>query len=258
MKIEPNSHIKVRIRNLYFPMKVMSKHHYNGESTIANISIDSVIESSHEGEFAKKIIKVISSRKESIGINQLTKEIFDYSNSINAEKTIISYEYPYFINNMSSNSNNKIKKCFCQYSVEKDLLFEYKRKHQVTVPVTMYHALLPFLKDPLDSPIEIVVEFEGDDIIFPEDVVEIVESSILKVIDYSSRNKLTDTEVSTNNFKLMMLNDIRDTIVSKYNISNCLVKAVNQQSLYLFSVETIKSAEKMELSGVKKIEQVLN
>ncbi|WKZ70101.1 MAG: hypothetical protein QY331_02380 [Melioribacteraceae bacterium] len=258
MKNEPNSHIKVKIRNLYFPIKVRSKDHYNGEKTIANISIDSAIELAYGGEFAKKIIQVISSRNESIGIYQLTKEIMDYCNSINAEKTSISYEYPYFINNMSFKSNNKIKKCFCQFSAEKDLLFEYKRKHQVTVPVTMYHALLSFLEDPLDSPIEIVVEFEGDDIIFTEDIVEIVEGSISKIIGCNSIGEFADKGMSTNNFKLRLLNNIRDTLISKHNISNCSVKAVNQQALYLFSVETIKSAEKMGLSGLKKIEQALN
>lgn len=258
MKDEQNSLIKVNMRNLYYPMKVMSKHYYYGESTIVNISIDSVIDSSFEEEFAKNIIKIISDRKEYIGPNQLTKKFFDYTNTITSDNTSISFEYPYFIKDLSSNMGNKITKCFCRYTVEKDLSFGYKRMHQVIVPVTMYHALLPFLENPLDSPIEIVVEFEGDDTIFTEDIVEIVESSILKVINYSIVNDYTGTEKNANNFKLMLLNDIRNTLFSKFNINKCSVKAVNQQLLYLYSAETLQTEEKQTVAGVYKIEQIFN
>ncbi|MBU2492365.1 MAG: hypothetical protein KJ571_07030 [Bacteroidetes bacterium] len=258
MNDEKNSLIEVSMNNLYYPMKVMSRNIYNGESSIVNISMSTLIEPKHEAEFASNIMKIINDRKEYIGPNQLSKKIFDYTNSINGVKTNISFEYPYFISNRLNDANNEITKCFCTYSIEKKILSGYKRSYKVVVPVIMYHTLFSLINAPLDSPIEIVVEFEGDDTIFTEDIVEIVENSIIKIISNSIINDNTNSNENKINFKIKIIEDVKNSLLSKFNIDHCSIKAINQQLLYLYSAETVQTEDKIKAVGVYKLEQIFN
>ena len=70
--------VDVGMKNLPFPMKVLSKANPDGQQTIANISISARIMHEFEAKWIDAFIGVLHQHREKIGTKTLRANIADY------------------------------------------------------------------------------------------------------------------------------------------------------------------------------------
>ena len=70
--------VDVGMKNLPFPMQVVSQVHGNGQYTIANILINARIMHEFEAKWIDKFIQILHLHRETIGTESLRKNILDY------------------------------------------------------------------------------------------------------------------------------------------------------------------------------------
>lgn len=239
MKDEKNCFAEVCIENLGYPLKVISKPNISGQNSIANISVRAGIEIKIEDKFEAKILSIINNRSEYIGPNQLSSKIVEYLDSINALYVKINFAYPYFIEKTSPGSNEKYFLNYeCDFSIEKKSSAVYTKKYKVGIPIFTYHSLADFMNDRFDYPAKIIVEIEGLDTFFIEDIVEAVEDNVLAV----TYNNLTDEFNKTGNkqnynLKLDLIENIKKNLCTKHNINSCSVKLLVLKGQYSYSTK---------------------
>jgi len=74
----------VGIKDLPFPMKIISRLNPDGKQTIANIFINARIIQEFEAEWIDKFIRILHSHRDKLGIITLTENIYDYLKELNA------------------------------------------------------------------------------------------------------------------------------------------------------------------------------
>ena len=70
--------VDVGMRDLPFPMKVISKKDPEGQSTVANISINARIMQNFEARWIDKFIQILHRHRDGIGPQTLRVNILDY------------------------------------------------------------------------------------------------------------------------------------------------------------------------------------
>jgi len=173
----------VGIKDLPFPMKVISKSEPAGQSTIAGITINARIMREFEANWIDTFIKIVHSHKGKIGTETLQHNIMDYLHQLKATMVTIDFNYPYFAEKETPVTGEKgLVKYNCRYmakasSVEDTAKIIFK----IEVPViTTYPASVPEEKGGLFGQLSIVdIEIESRKNIFPEELVEIADRHAL-------------------------------------------------------------------------------
>jgi prenyltransferase beta subunit len=242
---EKNSFTDVCIENLHYPLKVVSKPNCNGENTITSIMIRAKIESIYEDKFETNILNIINNRGGYIGPNQLSSRIIDYLNSINALTIHINFTYPYFIEKSSPVSKEKFLSDYkCEYSIEKTSLIHYIKKYKVEVPVFTFHSVSDFINDRFDYPAKIIVEIEGLDTFFTEDIVESVEDNVLALTYYNLTGGSKEPKNKNGrNLKLELVENIKKNLCAKYHINSCSVRITSHKGQYSYSAQITEKGQ---------------
>ncbi|MFA7283913.1 MAG: hypothetical protein WC066_05140, partial [Candidatus Omnitrophota bacterium] len=81
----------VGMRNLPFPMKVVSKVDKSGQSTVADISISARIMQEFEAGWIDKFIQTLHNHRERIGTKTLKDNIKDYVRHLKASSVKIEF-----------------------------------------------------------------------------------------------------------------------------------------------------------------------
>jgi hypothetical protein len=89
--------VDVGMKNLPFPMKVLSKANPDGQQTVANISISARIMHEFEARWIDTFIGVLHQHRERIGTKTLRSNIADYVAKLSASRVNIDFDYPFFI-----------------------------------------------------------------------------------------------------------------------------------------------------------------
>jgi len=180
--------VDVGMKNLPFPIKAISRLDSDGQSTIANISISARIMQEFETKWIDKFVQVLHQHRNNIKptLKVLRVNIMDYLNELNANAVKIDMGYPFFIEKITPVSGEKcLVRYMCSFSAkttsikpEPTIIFK------IQVPaITTYPASDPEKTGGLFSQLSFVdVEIDSKNIVYPEDVVDIVDKHALSPV----------------------------------------------------------------------------
>lgn len=185
MKEEKKFLVDVGLKDLPFPMQVISKHNPEGQSTVANISITARIMQEFEARWIDEFIKIVHEHRNRIGTKTLSVNIFDYLEKIKAASVKIDFNYPFFIEKTTPVSKEKcLVRYMCSYSVK---VFSVEKEPEIffkiEVPViSTYPASTIKEEGGLFGQLSLIaveLETRKNKEIYPEDIVDIVDKHAL-------------------------------------------------------------------------------
>ncbi len=240
MKNKEKCFIKVAMSDLSYPIKIGIKSRAEGESTIANLSIQTEIEKEYEPRIENNVLSIITARNNYVGPVQLSNKLINYFKSINAHKILINFKYPFFLEKTFPFGNkNQLMKYHCEFTVMKNTFDEYLKQYKIEIPIVLEEFFAAGIQNEvLGLPLKIVVESEGVESLFTEDIIQLVEKIILE------SNIVGNTK--DDDIKLLLVKNIKSEICDKYKVERCSVKIINQKMLYSYSVEVIPAVEQKE------------
>ncbi|MGB9598116.1 MAG: GTP cyclohydrolase, FolE2/MptA family [Candidatus Poribacteria bacterium] len=250
MKEKKRFLVDVGIRDLPFPMRVISKANPDGQHTIANISISARIMQEFEARWIDKFIQIVHEHRDRIGTKTLRMNIFDYMNELQATIVKIDFDYPFFIEKVTPVSKQKcLVRHLCTYSAKLSAI-EDKPKvlFKVEVPiVTTYPGSDPNKPGGLFGQLSImIVEVEAKEDIFPEDLIELVDkhalSPIYSFLSEGDQLYIIQKVHSEEKYSVMVIDEIKEELARNTDIVWYSVKCSNYGMLHSYS--TIISTEK--------------
>jgi len=250
----------VGIKDLPFPIKVISKYNKDGQPTIANISINAIIMQMFEAEWIDKFIKILHSHREKIGTKTIATNILDYLKELNASMVAVDFNYPFFVEKITPVSKEKcLVRYMCTYSAKAVATSDKPRIiFKISVPALNTYPLSDDEQTGgLFAQLSIVnIEIESENQIFPEDIVDIVDKhAIAPVYSFLTKedqrfiiNKL-HTEKKTS---VILTDEIKDDLAHHREIEWYQVNCANFGMLhsYITSISTEKSMW-IPLSGIE-------
>jgi len=241
----------VGIKDLPFPMKVLSKMNPDGQPTIANISITARIMREFEAEWIDKFIKILHSHRDKIGTVTLTANISDYLKELNASMVVVDFNYPFFMEKITPVSKEKcLVRYLCTYSVKAHVTMEKpKILFKIAVPVLSTYPLSDQEHTGgLFAQLSIVnIEIEPKDQIFPEDIVDMVDKhAIAPVYSFLTKDdqRFIINRLHTENKTSVILTDeIKSELSHNRDVEWYKVGCINYGMLhsYLTLISTEKS-----------------
>lgn len=242
--------VDVGIRDLPFPMRVISREDPDGQSTIANISISTRIMQEFEARWIDKFIQIVHEHRDRIGTKTLKVNILDYLRELQATMVKIDFEYPFFIEKITPVSKQKcLVRHLCTYSAKISEVDEKtKVLFKVEVPViTTYPGSAPDKPGGLFGQLSIVVvEVEALEDVYPEDLIELVDKHALSPI-YSFLSEEDQIFIiqkvhSEDKSSVVVTDEIKDELAKDQSINWYSVKCSNYGMLHSYS--TIIGTEK--------------
>jgi GTP cyclohydrolase FolE2 len=242
MKQDKRFLIEVGMKNLPFPMKVISKVAPSGQDTVANISISARIMQEFESNWIDKFIRNFHHHRDIIGTRTLMNNIKDYVKDFGDVPVRIDFEYPFFMEKLTPVSKEKcLVKYNCTYSAKASSVFEPNIIFKIEIPVitTYPHSTLSTLKMLFAQLSIVVIEVESSKDIYPEDIVEIVDKHALAAIysyltpedqDYIIQKVHTESKSS-----VAMVDEIKHELARNPDIEGCSVHCSNFGMLHSYS-----------------------
>ena len=250
MKDEKRFLVDVGMKDLPFPIKVVSKANPDGQATIANISINARVMHEFEAGWIDKFIQVVHQHRDRIGTKSLRDNIADYVKELKASTVKIDFEYPFFIEKRTPVSKEKcLVKYSCGYSAKVPSIDEKSRVFfKMAIPcITTYPTSDPEKTGGLLGQLSVVViETESQKDVYPKDLLDLVDRHALSPI-YSFLTKEDQefviskihTEKKTS---VVMLDEIRSELAQNRSLDFYSVKCSNFGMLHSYS--TVIGTEK--------------
>jgi len=242
--------VDVGIKDLPFPMKVLSRVNPDGQHTIANISVSARIMREFEARWIDKFIQIIHQHKDRIGTKTLSVHILDYLKGLEATAVKIDFTYPYFIEKLTPVSKEKcLVRYLCTYASRAFSMTEMaKIRFKMEIPIiTTYPRSDPDKPGGLFGQLSIIeVEVESRGTIYPEDLVEIVDRHALMPI-YSFLTEEDQIYViqkvhSEEKSSVVVTDEIKNELSKNSDIAWYSVRSSNYGMLHSYS--TIVGTEK--------------
>jgi GTP cyclohydrolase I len=231
----------VGMRNLPFPMKVVSKQSKNGQPTVAEISISARIMQEFEAGWIDKFIQVLHGHRDRIGTKTLKANIKDYVRQLKASAVKIDFQYPFFIEKRTPLSKEKcLVRYMCSYSVTTDEGGKSRVIFKISVPcVTSYPVSFDKPEGLFGQLSTVVMETESKGDIFPEDLVALVDRHALMPI-YSFLTEEDQAYViqkvhSQRKSSVVMVDEIKDELAHMRSIDSYKVDCMNFGMLHSYS-----------------------
>jgi GTP cyclohydrolase I len=178
--------VDVGIKDLPFPMRVVSRLDPEGQPTIANISVSARIMREFEARWIDKFIQIIHRHRDRIGTRTLSENIMDYLKELEATTVKIDFTYPYFVEKSTPVSKEKcLVRYMCTYAARAFSMTEKaKKRFTMEIPViTTYPGSDPEKPGGLFGQLSVVeLDVESKKDIYPEDLVELVDRHALMPI----------------------------------------------------------------------------
>ncbi len=233
----------VGIKNIPFPMKVLSKANPDGQLTIANISVTARIMQEFEAGWIDRVIRILHRHRGTIGTHTLKQNVGDYIRELNATMVRIDFDYPFFVEKVTPVSKEKcITRYNCTYSAKITSIEAVKILFKISVPVITTYPQ-SFVngeqKDLFGQLSTVAVETESSRDIYPEDLVDIVDRHSL-VPMYSF---LTDEDQrfvirkihSERKDSVLMLDEIKEELSRMERLDWFAVRCQNFGMLHSYS-----------------------
>ena len=242
--------VDVGMRDLPFPIKVMSRTVSDGQSTVAGISISARIMREFDGRWIDIFIQTLHQHRDRIGTATLRQNIQDYVKALKASAVTLSFDFPFFYEKLTPVSHEKcIVRYLCTYTVKANsLMGAPKATLKVNIPVlTTYPISAPEAKGGLFSQLSIItLEVEPRKEIFPEDLVDLVDRHALAPI-YSfltpeDQVHLINKAHSDDKPSVVVVGEIKDELAHNEDIEWYTVASANYGMLHSYS--TVIGTEK--------------
>jgi GTP cyclohydrolase FolE2 len=235
--------VDVGMRDLPFPIKVMSRSVSDGQSTVAGISISARINHEFEARWIDTFIQIVHQHRDRIGTATLVQNIPDYVKALRASAVTVSFDYPFFYEKLTPVSREKcLVRYLCTYTVKANSLMEAPRATlKVNIPVlTTYPILAPEAKGGLFSQLSIMtLEVQPRKEIFPEDLVDLVDrhalAPIYSFLTTEDQIYLINKSHSDNKPSVVVLGGIKDELAHNANIEWYAVASANYGMLHSYS-----------------------
>ncbi|MBU1044577.1 MAG: GTP cyclohydrolase I FolE2 [Candidatus Omnitrophica bacterium] len=254
MKKEKRYLEDVGMKNLPFPMNVVSKVSKDGQFTIADISISARIMQEFEADWIDKFIQIVHNHRDRIGTKTLKVNIKDYVKQLNASTVKIDFKYPFFIEKRTPVSKEKcLVRYLCTYSVKSNgeakptVIFKIKIPCITTYPVSFEKS--GGLFGQLST---MVIETESKKDIYPEDLVALVDKHALVPI-YSFLTREDQEFViqkihSEKKTSVVLVDEVKDELARMQNIESYKVDCFNFGMLHSYGT-SIGTAKSMWIPG---------
>jgi len=235
--------IDVGIKDLPFPIKVISREHPEGQNTVAALSINARIMQEFEASWIDRFIRVVHSHKGAIGTDTLSANSLDYIRELKANMVKIDFEYPYFMEKTAPVSKEQcLVRYLCTYSV-KVLAVDEKPKvfFRMEIPVvTTYPGSKKDETGGLFGQLSVVtVEVEPIKDVYPEELVDMVDSralapvySYLSTEDQAAIIRRIHSQVRSS---VVMLDEIKGELSQNRKIGWYGVNCANYGMLHSYS-----------------------
>jgi len=243
MTAEKRFLMDVGMRDLPFPMKVVSKVDPNGQPTVANISIAARIMREFEAKWIDTFIRIVHEHRDRIGTKTLRANIMDYLKALNASMVKIDFDYPFFIEKRTPVSKEKcLVRYLCTYSAKATQIEkEAKITHVIAVPaITTYPVSFKDAPGGLFGQLSMVtIETQSAKDIFPEDLVAIVDAhAVAPVYSYLSsedQEYIIKKVHSESKSSVIMIDEIKTEIAHNPDILWYAVRCANFGMLHSYS-----------------------
>lgn len=242
--------VDVGMKDLPFPMRVISKVDPDGQFTIANISINARIMQEFEARWIDKFIQIVHQHRERIGTKTLSVNIIDYLEELQATTVRIDFEYPFFVEKLTPVSEEKcLVRYLCNYSAKVTSVDnEPKIIFKMEIPcITTYPGSAPEKPGGLFGQLSVAdIEVESKKNIHPEELVEIVDSHALSpVYSFLTENDqvyIIQKVHSEKKSSVVMIDEIKNELARNSDIKWYSVRCSNFGMLHSYS--TIIGTEK--------------
>jgi len=255
--------VSVGIKDLPFPIRVISKVNPEGQPTVASISINARIMQEFETQWIDKFIHIVHSHRERIGPKTLKVNIMDYLNELHATMVKIDFDYPFFIEKNTPVSKEKCLVSYqCSYSTKVPSIQENPSTIlKMKIPIiTTYPASKLEESNCLFGQLSVMdIEIESKKDFYPEDLVEIVDRHSLSPI-YSFLTEKDQTYIiqkvhSEKKTSVISTDEIKDELAHNRNIEWYHICCSNFGMLHTYStfIATEKSTW-VQFSGYEEYE----
>ncbi|MDD5010860.1 MAG: GTP cyclohydrolase, FolE2/MptA family [Phycisphaerae bacterium] len=242
--------VDVGLKNLPFPMKVLSKTNPDGQQTVANISVNARIMHEFEARWIDAFIQILHQHRERIGTKTLRANIADYTTKLSASHVNIDFDYPFFIEKITPKSGEKcLVRYLCRYSVrtpsvrgQTDVIFKME------VPcLTTYPSSKAKKEKGLFGQLSIMdIEIDPKTEIFPEDIVDIVDrhaiSPVYSFLTDEDQDYIIDKMHSQDKSSVIVVDEIKDELAHNHDVNWYSIRAANFGMLHTYS--TVIGTEK--------------
>ncbi len=242
--------VDVGMQNLPFPMLVPTRKEPDGQHTVASISVHARIMQEFEAQWIDRFIQIIHKHRDRIGPKYINKNIVAYQETFKASSVKIEFAYPIFLEKQTPVSKQD---CLVKY----DCVYSAKLPMIDDKPKIIFKMDVPIITtDPFSDPDKpgglfgqlsiITVEVEPVKDVFPEDIVNLVDSCALApVFSFMTQEdneyviqKVHSEEMSS----VMVVNKINNKLASSSEISWHTIKCSNFGMLHPY--HTLISAER--------------
>jgi GTP cyclohydrolase I len=243
MKEEKRFMQDVGMTDLPFPMRVTSRDHEDGQSTVAKISIAARIMHDFEATWIDRFMQIIHQHRDRIGTETLKVNILDYMKELNATKVKVDFNYPFFIEKTTPVSKEKcLVRYFCTYSAS---VAKSDLKPKVTLKInapciTTYPVSSPHKPGGLFGQMSVVdIEVQSQKDIFPEDLVDLVDkNALMPVYSYlteEDQTYLIQKVHSSSKTSVIMVDEIKEDLANMREIDGYSVTCSNFGMLHSYS-----------------------
>lgn len=235
--------VDVGMKDLPFPIKVLSKADPEGQRTVANISIEARIMHEFEAGWIDNFVKIVHRHRDNIGTATLRRNIGEYLKELNATTVKATFEYPFFIEKLTPASKEK---CLVRYNcayVAKVPSLDDKVKifFRMAIPcITTYpggdaNKLLGLFGQL--SVVEIETESTRD--VYPEEILEIVDRHALapaySFLTKKDQEFIIEKIHSGKKTSVVMVDEIKTELAGDKSLSSYSVRCSNFGMLHSYS-----------------------
>jgi len=242
--------VDVGMRDLPFPMRVISREDQDGQPTIADISISARIMHEFEARWIDTFIQIVHDHRDRIGTATLRVNILDYLKELKAATVRVDFRYPFFVEKQTPISNEKcLVRYMCNYSARvSSIQQEPKIIFGLEVPcITTYPGSAPEKTGGLFGQLSMVdMEIQSQENIYPEDLVDVVDrcalSPVYSFLSEEDQISIIQKVHSEQKSSVVMTDEIKDALAHNRAIDWYSVRCSNFGMLHSYS--TIIGTEK--------------
>lgn len=235
--------VDVGIRDLPFPMRVVSKADPDGQATVADISVQARIMHDFSARWIDRFIQIIHRHKETIGTASLCANIGDYLSELNAGNVRIDFSYPYFVEKRAPVSGEaNLVRHKCTFSARIAASDRIPRvTFAIEVPcISTYPGSVPGDPGGLFGQLSFArIEVASSAEVYPEDLVALVDKHALAPV-YAFLSEADQEQVikrihSENISSVVMTDHIRNELSHHREIDWYAVRISNHGMLHPYS-----------------------
>jgi GTP cyclohydrolase IB len=242
--------VDVGMRDLPFPMTVISRDEPDGQATVASISISARIMQEFEARWIDRFIQIVHDHRDYIGPQTLRRNILDYVEALKATRVRIDFSYPFFIEKRTPATDAPcLVRYPCTYAAKASSLNdEVKILFRCHVPcITTYPISDPQQPGGLFGQLSMVdIEVEAVDDIYPQDLVELVDrhavAPVYSFLAEEDQIAIIHRVHSVRRTSVEVIDDIRQELARNKAVNWYAVNCTNSGMLHSYS--TVIATEK--------------